>query len=166
MSFTCDLDLDFVQGHTVFYVYLCIYVCSFPIMLLLSNPVIPPLAVSCSFNILNWTFSTKVVCQQANLCCTKTSSHFWPDCKASPVYELAKTICPSVCLSVVNNLRLAVAFSLVSHKPLMIHKSNFVRLFTLMSSSQPIQNLVTLTLTSRFSEHTLILTLSCSLSHH
>ena len=46
-------------------------------------------------------------------------------CKASPVYELAKTVCPSVCPSVclsgVNNLRLAVAFSLVSHKPLMIH---------------------------------------------
>ena len=43
----------------------------------------------------------------------------WPDCKASTVYELAK---PFVCLSArpsgVNNLHLAVAFSLVSHKPL------------------------------------------------
>ena len=72
----------------------------------------------------------------------------------------------SVRLSCVINLRLAVAFSLVSHKPLKIHKSNLVSLLTLMSSSQPIQNLVTLTLTSRFSEHTLILTLPCSLSHH
>ena len=71
------------------------------------------------------------------------------------------SVCLSVCLSVVNNLLLTVAFSLVSHKPLMIHKSNFVSLFTLMSSSRPIQNLVTLTLTSRFSEHALILTLAC-----
>ena len=72
----------------------------------------------------------------------------------------------SVRLSGVNNLRLAVAFSLVSLKALMIHKSNLVSLLTLMSSSRQIQNLMTLTLTSRFSEHTLILTLPCSLSHH
>ena len=45
---------------------------------------------------------------------------------------------PSVCPAV-NSLRLAVAFSLVSHKPLMIHKSNLVSLLTLMSSSRPIQ---------------------------
>ena len=84
---------------------------------------------------------------------------------------------PSICLSVrlsvcpasticVKQLRLAVAFSLVSHKPLMIQESNVVSLLTFMSSSRPIQNLVTLTLTSRFSEHRLILTLTCSLSHH
>ena len=63
-------------------------------------------------------------------------------------------------------LTLAVAFSLVSHKPLMTYKSNLVSLLTWVSSSQPIPNLVTLTLTSRFSEHTLILTLPCSLSHN
>ena len=43
----------------------------------------------------------------------------WPDCKASPVYELAKTVCLSVRLSVRRQqLRLAVAFSLLSHKPI------------------------------------------------
>ena len=42
----------------------------------------------------------------------------------------------SVRPSGVNNLRLAVAFSLVSHKPLMIQKSNLVSLLTLMSSSR------------------------------
>ena len=62
---------------------------------------------------------------------------------------------PSVCLSV------RIAFSLVSHKPLMIQESNLVSLYTLMSSSRLAQNFVTLTLTSRFSEHTLILTLAC-----
>ena len=100
--------------------------------------------------------------------------YFWPDCKASAIKSglwigenrLSASVCLSVRLSGVNNLRLAVAFSLVSHKPLMIQKSNLVSLLTLMSSSWPTQNFVTLTLTSRFSEHTLILTLACSLSHH
>ena len=72
----------------------------------------------------------------------------------------------SVRLSSINNLRLAVAFSLVSHKPLMIHKSNLVSLLTMMSSPRPIQNLVTLTLSSRFSERTLILFLPCPLSQY
>ena len=73
------------------------------------------------------------------------------------------SVCPSVGLYGVNNLRLEIAFSLVSLKPLMIHKSNLVSLLTWISSSQPIQNLVTLTLTSRVSKHILILTLPCSL---
>ena len=50
------------------------------------------------------------------------------------------SVCLTVCLSGVNNLRLAVAFSLVSHKPLMIHKSNLVSLYSLMSSSRSTQN--------------------------
>ena len=44
----------------------------------------------------------------------------------------------SVRLSGANNLCLAIAFSLVSHKPLKIHKSNLVSLLTLMIYSQPI----------------------------
>ena len=68
-------------------------------------------------------------------------------------------------LSGVNNcvslLCLAIAFSLVSHNLLMIQESKLVSLWTLMSSSRLAQNFVTLTLTLRFSEHTLILTLAC-----
>ena len=49
MSFTCDLDLDFVcsRSYSILCLPLFTYVCSFPIMLPLCNPVIPPLAVSC-----------------------------------------------------------------------------------------------------------------------
>ena len=70
----------------------------------------------------------------------------WPDCKASPVYWRKPSVCRPSC---VNNLPLAVALRLDFQKPL---KSNLVSLIILMSSSRPIQYLVTLTLTSRFSE--------------
>ena len=54
-----------------------------------------------------------------------------------------------------------IDFSLFSFTPLITCMPYLVGLKALMSSSQPTQNFVTLTLTSCFSEHTLILTLAC-----
>ena len=56
MSFTCDLNLDFVCSRSFSILclplHLCLFSVSFPIMLPLCNPVIPPLAVSCFWCVL------------------------------------------------------------------------------------------------------------------